>query len=321
MNQAKKKILFSAPADFLLQYLEKYNHIYDVDYIEIWKKTQIPKDVAHYDAWIPNPGQNFVIDSSILVNFSSLKVISTPSTGTNHINANDCIKSSVKLFGLMDQRDGLNEITASAEFTFLKILASLRNIRYSWNEVSNFRWRDNEDEMRGSEIKEKSFGIIGMGRIGNNITRYLNAFNAKDIKFFDINVETDDLNIAKKSSLDNIFKTCDVIVICVALNNETNKLITYNYLSKLRKYAHLINTSRGEILDEEDLLNILSERPDISFSTDVLTGEVTNGTLNRNILKLHIENRINVTPHIAGATLGSQKKAADLAFNILDTNV
>ena len=221
----------------------------------------------------------------------------------------------------MDQRDGLNEITASAEFTFLKILASLRNIRYSWNEVSNFRWRDNEDEMRGSEIKEKSFGIIGMGRIGNNITRYLNAFNAKDIKFFDINVETDDLNIAKKSSLDNIFKTCDVIVICVALNNETNKLITYNYLSKLRKYAHLINTSRGEILDEEDLLNILSERPDISFSTDVLTGEVTNGTLNRNILKLHIENRINVTPHIAGATLGSQKKAADLAFNILDTNV
>lgn len=321
MKKAKKKVLFSAPAEFLLKYLDKYDDIYDVDFIEIWTKSQIPLNVAHYDAWIPNPGQNFIINTSVLAEFNSLKVISTPSTGTNHISSEDCIRKSVKLFGLMDQRKGLNEISASAEFTFLKILASLRNIRYSWNEVSNLRWRDNENEMRGSEVKEKSFGLIGMGRIGNNIVRYLNAFNAKDIKFYDINVERDELNIATKSSLDTIFQGSDVVVVCVALNNETNQLITYNLLSKLSEGAHLINTSRGEIINEEDLLSILKERPDINFSADVLSGEVKNGALNKDILKLHNENRINITPHIAGATHGSQKKAADLAFSILENNV
>ena len=321
MKQVKKKVLFSAPADFLLKYLVKYDDIYDIDFFEIWTESQIPLSVSHYDVWIPNPGQNFIINSSVLAKFNSLKVISTPSTGTNHINAEDCLRKSVKLFGLMDQRKGLNEISASAEFTFLKILASLRNIRHSWNEVSNLRWRDNEAEMRGSEVKEKSFGLIGMGRIGNNITRYLNAFNAKDIKFYDINVEEDDLNIATKSSLETIFQTSDVVVLCVALNEDTKKLITYNLLSKLVEGAHLINTSRGEIINEEDLLSILKERLDINFSADVLSGEVENGTINNDILKLHKENRINITPHIAGATLGSQKKAADLAFSILENNV
>ena len=321
MKQVKKKVLFSAPSDFLLKYLGKYIEMYDVDFIEIWAEDEIPSNVQHYEAWIPNPGQNFIINSSILSKFNSLQIISTPSTGTNHISAEDCIKESVTLFGLMDQREGLNEISASAEFTFLKILASLRNIRYSWDEVSNARWRDREDEMRGSEVKEKSFGLIGMGRIGNNITRYLNAFNAKDIKFYDINVDADDLKIAKKSSLDNIFTSSDVIVVCVALNKDTNKIIDYNLLSKLKEGAHFINTSRGEIINEEDLLTVLNERKDISFSADVLSGEVENGTLNSEILKLHKDNRINITPHIAGATLGSQKKAAELAFSIIESNV
>ena len=316
----KKKILFSAPYDFLLEDLQIFQDEYDIDFYEIWKVSDIPTNSNIYDIWIPNPGQNFIIEGKVLDSFESLKIISTPSTGINHISIEDCKKRNIKVFGLMDQRDGLNEISASAEFTFLKILSSLRKIRFSWSEVEQDRWRENEADMRGSEINEKNFGLIGMGRIGNHLTRYLEAFNAKSISFYDVNVNRVSSS-ANKTDLENIFQLNDVIVLCVALNFSTEKMINYELLSKLKINSHLINTSRGEIIDEEGLIRILGERSDINFSTDVLSGEVNNGKLNKKLLELHKKNRINITPHIAGATLGSQKKAAMLAFNILKQNV
>jgi D-3-phosphoglycerate dehydrogenase / 2-oxoglutarate reductase len=321
MNEKPIKVLFSAPFSFLLEFLDEYIEEYDVEFREIWQVSDIPDQAHHYDIWIPNPGQNFIIEDEILENFSSLKLISTPSTGTNHISIKDCTKRSVKVFGLMDQRQGLNQISASAEFTFLKILASLRNLRESWNEVSDSRWRHNEDDMRGYEVKEKSYGLVGMGRIGNKIVQYLDSFGATNIAFYDIAVDQDDLDKAKFAILENIFETSDVVVICVALNVETKGMVDLNLLSKLKRHAHLINTSRGEIINEDDLITVLESRKDIKFSADVLSGEVESGSLNKQLLLLHKSNRINITPHIAGATYGSQKKAATLAFDIIKSNV
>jgi D-3-phosphoglycerate dehydrogenase / 2-oxoglutarate reductase len=321
MIKKKFKILFSAPYSFLLEYLGEYIKEYDIEFKEIWQLSDIPYQTNNYDVWIPNPGQNFIIDNEVLEKFTALKIISTPSTGTNHINIEDCNENDVKVFGLMDQRKGLNQISASAEFTFLKILASLRNIRDSWSEVSKGRWRDNENSMRGYEIKEKTYGLIGMGRIGNKITKYLNSFGATSIVFYDNVIAKDDLSISKRVNLETIFKTCDVVVVCVALNAKTKGMLDFKLLSKLKENAHLINTSRGEIINEVDLVEVLNKRKDIRFSADVLSGEVEFGTLNEQLLKLHKNNRINITPHIAGATFGSQRKAATLAFDIIKSYV
>jgi len=321
MTDKKIKILFSAPADFLIEYFDYYIKKYDVHFIEIWKLSDIPLITEHYDVWIPNPGQNFIINKSVVEKFSSLKIISTPSTGTNHINLDDCLDKSIKVYGLMDQREGLNEISASAEFTFLKILSSLRNLRASWDEVNHGRWRDNENELRGREVKEMTYGLIGMGRIGNNLVRYLGAFGAKNIFFYDNQVDSDNLKKAKFLRLREIFENCDVVVICVALNKQTKKMIDGTLLSKLKENAHLINTSRGEIINETDLVSFLHTREDIRFSADVLSGEVENRSLNQELLSLHYKKRIDITPHIAGATVGSQKKAAILAFDMVQHHV
>jgi lactate dehydrogenase-like 2-hydroxyacid dehydrogenase len=321
MNKRPIKVLFSAPFSFLLEFLDDYIEEYDVEFLEIWQVSDIPDQAHHYDVWIPNPGQNFIIDDAILEKFSSLKLISTPSTGTNHISSKDCARKSVKVFGLMDQRQGLNQISASAEFTFLKILASLRNLRESWSEVNNGRWRHNEDDMRGYEVKEKNFGLVGMGRIGNKLVKYLDSFGATNIVFYDNAVDQDDLVRAQLVTLEDIFKTSDVIVICVALNEETKGMVDLHLLSKLKRNAHLINTSRGEIINEADLMMVLDSREDVRFSADVLSGEVESGCLNEQMLLLHKNKKINITPHIAGATYGSQKKAATLAFDIIKSNV
>lgn len=320
MNQ-KIRVLFSAPYEFLVPHLEDYKKEFEIVFHEIWTENDFPSDLSNYIAWIPNPGQNFIINTDILKNFNSLKIISTPSTGTNHINIQDCRNLSIDVFGLLDQRTGLEEISASAEFTFLTVLASIRKIRLAWHEVELNRWRHHENEMRGFEVNELSFGIVGMGRIGNNLVRYLQAFNAKQISFCDINIENDKLHVASKVSIEDIFQKSDVIIICVALNDETENLVDSKLILSMKANSILVNTSRGEVINEDDLIKALHARPDISFSADVLAGEVNKGKINQSLVKMHKEKRINITPHIAGATLGSQVKAASLAMKAIYENV
>jgi len=318
---SKPKLLFSAPFSFLKNDIKKFSEFFEIDFIEIWKRSEFLALDADYEFWIPNPGQNFIIDNSILDKMKHLKVISTPSTGTNHIKLVDCESRKVNVIGLLDQKIKLQSISASAEFTFLKILSSLRNIRLAWTEVELNRWRENEDQMRGYEINEKVFGLIGMGRIGNKLCRYLEAFEAKKIFFYDPNVNCDEQNISKKKELDFIFQNSNVIIICCALNEETQSLITKKHLDLMPKNSFLINTSRGEIINEQELIEFLEKRPDIRFSADVITGEVNDLQMQNPLIPLHLEHRINLTPHIAGATYGSQTKAAVFAFEALIDHV
>ncbi|MDA9140743.1 hypothetical protein N9O22_02130 [Gammaproteobacteria bacterium] len=318
---SKPRLLFSAPYSFLKDDIKKFNEYFEIDFIEIWKRHEFLALDLDYEFWIPNPGQNFVIDKSILKEMEFLKTISTPSTGTNHINLSDCKSKHVDVFGLLDQKIKLRSISASAEFTFLKILTSLRNIRSAWGEVELYRWRENEDQLRGYEISEKTFGLIGMGRIGNKLCKYLQAFDAKKIFFCDPHVDCDELNISKKKNLDFIFQHSDVVVVCCALNDETHSMISRKHLDLMTKDACLINTSRGEIINELELVEFLGQRPDIKFSADVITGEVNDLQMQNPLIPLHFEKKISLTPHIAGATYGSQTKAAVFAFEALIKNV
>ena len=318
---SKPRLLFSAPYSFLKDDIQKFNEYFEIDFIEIWKRHEFLELELDYKFWIPNPGQNFVIDKSILEEMKSLKIISTPSTGTNHINLSDCRSKHIDVFGLLDQKTKLSSISASAEFTFLKILSSLRNLRAAWREVELYRWRENEDKLRGYEISEKTFGLIGMGRIGNKLCKYLKAFDARKIFFYDPYVNFDKLNISEKKDLDFIFQNSDVVVVCCALNEETNSMISKKHLNLLSKDACMINTSRGEIINEQELVEFLMERPDITFCADVITGEVNDLQMHNPLIPLHLEKKINLTPHIAGTTYGSQTKAAVFAFEALIDHV
>ena len=92
----KRKLLFSAPFRFLTKEIEEYKKYFIIDFCEIWSKEELEKLKLNYEFWIPNPGQNFMIDGKILDKFHNLKIVSTPSTGTNHINIKDCEDHSVR---------------------------------------------------------------------------------------------------------------------------------------------------------------------------------------------------------------------------------
>ena len=239
--------------------------------------------------------------------YPELRVIVTASTGTNHIDLRECELRNIKVLSLLDDREGLDTIKASSEFTFLLLLAVLKNIKSGLQEVAAGRWKANERLFRGNELYGKTVGIVGFGRIGQNMFRYLKVFGAKPKHIFDPRT-------VKNGCLEELFEGSDVIIVCCSLTEVTYGMIDYDLLSRLKEGAVLVNTARGEVMVEADLLRILLERSDLRVGTDVLTGEVLGTHLASSLLCL---SSVTTTPHMAGVTFESQEKAAHLARKLL----
>lgn len=312
-----KSCLFSAPHQFLsAEIKDEYQETMPTLFREIWDKNELFVG-EQISAWVVNPGQRFVVGADVLSSFPNLDVVVTPSTGTNHIDINECKKNGIAVFGLLDNRKCLDTITASAEFSFLLLLNTLRRVDVAAKEVTEGRWRHREDLLRGNELTGKKVGIVGFGRIGKKLARYCEAFDAH-ISYCDPYVDDDSYpNLA----LEQIFEQNDVVCIACTLTPETTGFINGTLLARLSKNACLINTSRGEVINEYDLADILRKRDDIRVGLDVIAGEVTDTQFQSPLIEFHGEGRIVITPHIAGAAVESQTKAARCAFELLKAHI
>jgi len=313
MIDMEKYCLFSAPFSFLPEEtIQAYKIFMPTEFREIWKREELQPD-SDLVAWAMNPGQSFIVDDSILDLFPNIQVLSTPSTGSNHIDRDACERRGVTVYSLLDNRAVLDTITASAEFTFLLLLNSMRRLDFSLPEVTEGRWRAREDDMRGHELAGKHVGLVGLGRIGSKMARYCRAFDAS-VSYYDPYVYNEDI---PNWSLAEIFENSDAVCICPSLTSETAGMINYDLMSRLKYGASFVNTSRGEVLVDDDLARLLAERPDLRVGLDVLAGEVTATQYQSPLIEYHCRGQIVITPHIAGATIESQAKAAIGALNSL----
>jgi phosphoglycerate dehydrogenase-like enzyme len=263
--------------------------------------------------WVPNPGQSFVIDDAVLDLFPRLQVVATPSTGSNHIDRAACERRGVVVYSLLNNRRGLDRISASAEFTFLLLLNALRRLDRGLVEVAEGRWRSREEFLRGRELAEKQVGLVGFGRIGRRLARYCMAFEAR-VAYSDPYVSDAEV---PSWPIERIFSDADAICICCALTPETSGMIGRALLERLKPGAVLVNTSRGEILDEAALASLIAVRPDLKVALDVLAGEVRGATDSSPLMPFQRTGQIIITPHIAGASVESQRKAAIATLEIL----
>jgi D-3-phosphoglycerate dehydrogenase len=280
-------VLFTAPIDFDPALVREYDNTIFVQWGTRLLSGKPPKAMPH-KIWVCDPKANFIIDDWWIDRFQHLKIIATPSTGTNHIDLDACERRGVKVISLLDDRDGLNTISASAEFTFKLVLDVLR---------------------LGTpmELQGKTVGVIGYGRIGKKLHRYLEAFDA-------LHLTSDPYKggfIFRDIS--NIFEVCDVVVVCCSLTPETHHMITEQHILSMKPQARLVNTARGEVIDEEGMKRALEQRPDIRVALDVLEGETT-GAANPDWF---LEHGHIVTPHISGETFDSRTKAARIILNLL----
>ncbi|WP_061298122.1 NAD(P)-dependent oxidoreductase [Leptospira borgpetersenii] len=272
------------------------------------------------EIWICNPSPTYMIDESVLKGLTKLKILATPSTGSNHIDKEYCKKNRIKVLALKDT-EFVKNIYASSEYTFALMLSLIRNIPFSAEAAKRGLWRDVEDQFRGHELNTLSLGIIGYGRIGSNLARYSHSIIAR-IYAYDPYVSIKDSYVIQEDDYKSLLVKSDIIAICVHLNDKTIGMVDESWFQLMKQGAYFLNTSRGEIINENALIANLKSGKIKSAALDVMSNEQNSDKINHSIVQYaRNNNNLILTPHIAGLTYESEAKAARFILNMVQESL
>ena len=247
------------------------------------------------------------IDKELIDVATKLKVISSATTGLNHIDFNYAQKKGINVLSLKDETKFLNNIHATAEHTWALLLSLIRKIPYAHNSVINGNW--DRDRFKGRELNNSTIGIVGLGRIGLKIANYAISFGMNVLSYTKHqNNIVEGVTIVK--TLEELIENSDIISIHVPFNSSTRKMFGKNEFKRFKKSALLINTSRGEIIDEAELIKAIKNGNLAGAALDVISKETLINDLNKSkIIQFNNKDeRIIITPHLGGATYESMEK-------------
>ena len=258
--------------------------------------------------------------------FENLRIICTASTGTVHIDLDNEKKDRIKILSLKNEIETLKYVSSTAELAFLFLLSGVRNFLPAINDVKAGEW--DCEKFIGRQINKLNIGIIGFGRLGKMFGNFSKAFEA-NLLIYDPYITAKEMeNIEFKSSfVDDIKQLCensDVISLHIHVSPETRKLINDAFLQDCKSNLILINTSRGEVVDEDALLRFLKLNKDAKYFTDVLENEIEGKHISpilRENNNLNLNNQIFVTPHIGGMTHDARYLAYNRAVDLLINNI
>ena len=251
--------------------------------------------------------QNFILDKEVLED-SHLKVINTCSTGLNHIDLDYCKKNKIDVWSLKEDYEVINDIPTTSELAFGLMLSLMRNIPKSFHSVRDGNW-DYEPYV-GHQIKGKTIGVIGYGRLGKIMCRLFDGWGV-DIFVYDPNTDVD----AEKYfevDLKTLLEYSDVIFLHTHVTDETRGMVDDEFLSQMKQGSYLVNTARGELVDEDSIIKFIEQGHLKGYGTDVIRDEFGNRE-NSKLVEFSIDpnNNVVITPHIGGMTVEGQQKALD----------
>ncbi len=187
---------------------------------------------------------------------------------------------------------------STAEGTVAYMLAAMRNIPFYNDRLKSDKiWRKTDDYT--DSVIYKKVGLVGYGGVGKYVAKMLSAFDV-DMKISarrELPQEDKDLYGFTQCSMEEIFKTCDIISIHLAYNNHTHHMIGDELLSMIKPGALLVNTARGAVIDEEAMIKHL-ENGDFNAALDVYESEPIN--MDNPMLSLP---NVLMLPHQAGVTV------------------
>jgi glyoxylate reductase len=236
----------------------------------------------------------------------TLQVISSYSTGFEHIDIKQATKRGIYVTYTADI---LAE--ATADLTFALILACARGIVNADKYVRENRWKIgwSPDLMLGFNVHGATLGIIGLGRIGAAVARRAIGFNMKILYYNrSRNRHLESELGTKYTMLEDLLTKSDFVSIHASLNKASYHLIDRRRLKLMKKTAFLINTARGQIVNEADLTKALRSRQIAGVALDVFEEE----PLARMSSLLKMKNAV-LLPHIGSATYQTRSKMAEVA--------
>jgi len=263
------------------------------------------------DTIVCNPNQQtYKIDKALLEG-TKVKTINSCSTGLNHIDLDYCKENNIEIQCHKNDYILINQLPSTSELAFGLMLSLLRNIPNCNKHVSNYHW--DYTQFMGRQVKDLKVGIIGYGRLGKMMYNYCKSFGAQ-VKIYDpyfdkSSVDDNFLLNNYCSTLKDLFAFSDIISLHVHVTDETKYMISKDLLGLTQKDLYIINTSRGEIVNETDIVDALNTGKLTGYGTDVIENEFDDLTKSPIIKAMNEGKNIIVTPHIGGMTIEGQTKA------------
>jgi len=247
------------------------------------------------------------IDAEVFDNASHLKFIVSPTTGLNHIDLKYAQQQAVQVLSLRGEDVFLRDVRATAEHTINLLLTLLRHTVGAVAHVNVGGW--DRDKFKGGELYGKTIGVVGYGRLGRIVARYLRAFDAHVITT-DPYCSPHEIDAGiHLLPLRDLLAQAEMVTLHVNLNSTTDKFFGREQFAAMRNGAWFVNTARGELVDEDALLESLISGKLAGAALDVLSNERSDGMGHHPlVVYAHQSHNLIITPHIGGCTIESMER-------------
>ena len=240
-----------------------------------------------------------MVTVDFLDQYPNLKVVVSATTGLDHIDLEALEVRNIRLVSLRGETDFLASIPSTAEHAFGLMLALLRNTTLAHNAVLAGSW--DRDAFRGRQLYQRNIGLVGFGRTAKMLAEYAKVFGA-NVGYCDPYIEEAN-QFSRFDTLEKLIEHSEIISIHVHLNDETRNLIGRNLDRADNKPRYLVNTSRGAIVDEDAVVELVRAGAVAGVAADVLRGELIDLSKNPLIMAAKEGYNIIVTPHVGGGTI------------------
>lgn len=258
----------------------------DFDYNPEITPSDLISTISQYDGLVVRSRTKVIKE---VIEKSQLKVIGRVGSGVDNIELPVCQAKKITVVNAPDANS-----QAVAEHAIGLIISLLRNYKKAFSSMMDGLWL--KKELTGFELSGKKVGILGYGNIGKRIEKIVTSFGATPI-IYSRRYQT--------VSLAELFREADILTIHLSLSPDTRNFVTEELLELMKPTAIFINTSRGEIVDEDALLKILENKKIRGAALDVFSKEPL--PFDSPFRKL--ENCL-LTPHIGASTKEALKKAS-----------
>lgn len=307
-NEQPKVLITDGVHDLLIQGLERigYHCVYQPK-ISLEKVREV---IAEYQGVIIN--SKIIVDRSFLDKASQLKFIGRLGSGLEIIDVEYAQQKGVAVYRAPD-----GNCDAVAEHAMGMLLSFAINLKQSDAQVRQKIWA--REQNRGWELMGKTIGIIGFGYTGTAMARRLSGFGVKILAYDKYKVDyAREMPFVTETTMEQIYEEADILSLHLPFTTETKGLANRDYWNQFKKALLLINTSRGNIVPTQDLLEALDAGKLIVACLDVFENEkpVTYSP-KENLLFEDLFQRDNVllTPHVAGWTIESKERLAKLLLD------
>ena len=287
----------------------------DVDWVEVADQQAFVRaaGAAPYAALIVRLG--VAVDADVLAAAPALRFVCTPTTGLDHVDLTACGRRDIRVLSLKGEEAFLDSIRSTAEHTWALLLALCRKLPAASSHAAAGGWE--REPFLADELAGKTLGVVGCGRLGRMVAGYGLAFGMQ-VLVHDIR-DAAYLRAppgALPSSLDDLLRRSDVVSLHVPLDPSTTGMLDTARIASMKHGAFLVNTARGEVLDEAAVAAAVRDGRLGGVAVDVLPHDARWGA--------HVEgshplldlaaggSRVIVTPHCGG--YGRESIAATREF-------